>query len=238
MVLLNKHYRDIFSLSGTDVSFSLMSIGSFCRTRYQIDQFMSKVSPDYKGSSLFFDWLKYGGLQGVINLFDRDLSLIKGDIVTGAHNGRFLPLDKESGMVFLHDFGAQNKPWESHLDCRLAIDEHMDKSLAKYRHLASKTNTYLSQSNVALVYHGMVSEQAHLPILIDDLLLLLSHKYEKNYIFINVIEDGIGNHIVGDRILTVAMTDDRNPKNGTPRWWEGWDESWHRAFSSIFMTEK
>lgn len=41
----------------------LISIGSACRTRYQIDSFLKRALLDYKPTSFFFDYLMMGGVR-------------------------------------------------------------------------------------------------------------------------------------------------------------------------------
>ena len=217
--------------------YSLMSIGNFCRTRYQIDQFMNSVSPGYEPVSLFFDWLFLGGLLGVIDLFRRDFEIVEDDI--GVHSGKegFIPRDKRSGMGFRHDFGTRHEPWESLDECRLHMANEMKDSLEKFRYLAVRTRAFMAEKNVALIYQSRKSEQRHLHLLAQQLLQVIRSKYSGQFLFVNVIEEGKGVSLFGESIVTVAVNDDGCPKNDTPEWWQGSDESWSRAFSSIFSPE-
>ena len=231
---LIERWRASFMTATPEDAYSLLSIGKACRTRYQIDRFMETVSPNYQATRYFFDWLYKGGITGVINLVERDFRIEPADIVVGEFNGEFLPRDKDSGMAFLHDLGTLDEPWKQFEDCRRAIAENIGESIRKYSYLGAKTRSLLSRQNVALVYQSDDAEQRDLRGHIDHLLALLRTKFGRNYIFVNVVEEGAA-PIFGDSIVTTYVQDSKSPKNGTPHSWQGWDESWSKALSSVFV---
>lgn len=223
------------AVSLADDAYSLLSIGAACRTRYQIDRFMEKVAPSYTPTSYFFDWLFGGGLKGVTNLLERDLTITPDDIAVVGREGGFLPHDKASGMAFFHDFGTPAKHWATEEECRNALASNMEQSISKYAHLSAKTRSLLSERNVALVYLPSQDEYASLATVAPNLLDLLKRKFGRNYLFVNVIEDNKHEPVSRAGIVNIQVKDKESPKTGTPGWWEGWDESWAAGFSSAFV---
>lgn len=205
---------------------ALISIGDACRTRYQLDSLMLSRFPDYKTSSYCFDYLMMGGLPGVINLLQRDFLMTEDDICIFDNGGKFAAQDKNSGMVFLHDFGASHW-WDSYDHCEAAIRSTMHSTLDKYQYLGSKTKALLMQdSTFGLVYYGSAKKNDF-----ERLKEVVEANYSKNFYLIHVTEAGTQNlQNYDDLVLSVTVNDSNSPKIGTPREWEGWDESWQKAF--------
>ena len=205
----------------------LISIGKACRTRYQIDKFLTKIKPSYEAESFYFDWLMMGGVSGVTNVFFRGFSINPETIKLSEHNGQYLPKDMESGHVFMHDFGFRG--WETDYQIALnRLQENMADSVKKYRYLGQKTEALLkSETSVALVYQGSASEEAW-----EKLLRTLFDRYKKAIPIVNAIElDQTAT--LAEGILTIFTDDSHSPKNGTANQWEGWDEKWYSAFNSL-----
>lgn len=202
-------------------------IGGACRTRYQIDKFMSKVNKKYKAESYYFDWLMMGGVAGVTNIFSRGFEISPTMIELHDGGGRFVPKDRLSRHAFLHDFGAGW--WESdHAQAMSRLNQNMEQTIEKYRYLGRKTDALLrSNVDVALVYHGPAADAAW-----DNLLRALFDRYRKQVPIVNVIELETKATQV-DGIYTTFIDDTHSPKRGRPIEWQGWDESWHSAFSSL-----
>lgn len=211
---------------------SLISIGSSCRTRYQLDVFLKKKLSIYEPSSFFFDYLMMGGLSGVINLIQREFVLSSDDIYAFEQEGKFIPRDRNSGMAFLHDFGTSNW-WATEAECMVAYETQMQSSLSKFAYLGQKThNLLLGGNHVGLVYHGVTSDEG-----LRQLQFLLSEKYNQEFLIVNVVEhenaDSLSPVLVEKSILRVFVCDVLSPKNGTAKEWEGWDDSWVKALSHI-----
>jgi hypothetical protein len=85
---------------------SLVSIGSACRSRHQIDKFLFKIKSNYQAESYYFDWLMMGGLNGVINVLRRGFEIAPSMISLHNSGSKFIPMDTLSGHTFLHDFGC------------------------------------------------------------------------------------------------------------------------------------
>lgn len=154
------------------------------------------------------------------------------DVYAFESGGRFIPRDKCSGMAFLHDFGTHGW-WKSVEECTSAFTNSMESGLSKFSHLGAKTHDLLGSSRVvALVYHGTMTdiELAHLQF-------VLMEKYKKEFFIVNVVENSCGQDdspvLLGESAIKVFVYDSLSPKRGTPREWEGWDESWRKALSHI-----
>jgi hypothetical protein len=211
----------------------LISIGNFCRTRYQIDRFMSAKICNYQPTSFFFDYLMMGNLSGVINIIQRDFILCPEDIYACELNGKFIARDRLSGMAFLHDFGASYFPTEN--ECNTSIKKNMSESLRKFNYLGIKTANFLeSEHLVGLVYHGNIID-AELKILRE----LIYKKYKKEFLIINVLENQNNNTtaytIRDNALIEILVNDSQSPKIGSQREWEGFDESWNKAFSHVLL---
>lgn len=160
----------------------LISLGKWCRARYQIDIFMSRTFKGYCPKTFFFDSLQAGGGNGVINILERGFKLRKDDIeiYKKPDNGRYIPRDSRSGFEFLHDFGSKNKSFLNHEDCAKALSLNLDDSLAKYNYLGEKMDSILySPVSVGLIYEGALTEDLILKL--DD---VLTQRYKKRYKFL------------------------------------------------------
>jgi hypothetical protein len=211
---------------------ALISIGGECSTRYQIDKFMSKVHEDYKLESYYFDWLMMGGVTGISNILSRGFEISPTLIEIHDGGGRFIPKDRLSGHTFLHDFGMGW--WEYDRGQALSrLNETMNETIEKYKYLGKKTDNILkSDFSVALVYHGVANDSDWIK-----LLKILFDRYRKKVLIINIIElDQKATKI--DGILTAHIDNKNSPKKGTVTEWQGWDESWHSALSSLNCVKK
>jgi hypothetical protein len=162
----------------------LVSIGTACRTRVQIEKFLSKKNENYIASTYFFDWLMSGNLNGVINILERDFIVTKDDIeVFLVNQSSFIPRDYKSGFYFLHDFGAKNKFFDSHKACEIAIKNGYEESLKKYDYLAKKTRALLQDSRkVTLIYAGYETTENFIRLKLKHRILLLENVSSRNYI--------------------------------------------------------
>ena len=190
---------------------------------------MKKIIKDYVDESYYFDWLKKGGVQGVANVISRGFEIDPSMIDLYKAGDKFIPHDKISGHTFLHDFGHG---WlESDYEkARARLNENMDLTIQKYDYLGKKTDAILkSDFSVALVYYGTSSDSNW-----NTLLDTLFNRYKKEIAVINIIElDQKASSVNG--IYTAFVDDTNNPKRGQPNEWQGWDESWHQALSSLLM---
>ena len=206
-----------------------ISIGTNCKTRYQLDQFMLRKLPNFRPISFFFDWLKLGNLNGVINIVERGFNIEHHDILIHDENGKFIPRDKRSGFVFLHDFGTKNKYWNSYSECEIALASTIDNSIAKFKFLGLRTDQLLSSNlNLGLVYFGDESKQ-HFSKLKE----VLENRYQKEFLLINVLEEGSEPAQMDGSVLNIFVNDGNSPNKGTPQEWKGSDLSWHQALSKI-----
>jgi len=210
----------------------LVSIGTACRTRVQIEKFLSKKNENYIASTYFFDWLMSGNLNGVINILERDFIITKDDIeVFLVNQSSFIPRDYKSGFYFLHDFGAKNKFFDSHKACEIAIKNGYEESLKKYDYLAKKTRALLQDSRkVTLVYAGYETTENFIR-----LKKLLEEKFSNKKINIaHILESRNLDHPIKDgSVFNLYVDEDHSPKKGTAYEWEGWDESWHECLEKL-----
>jgi hypothetical protein len=207
----------------------LISIGSNCRVRYQIDNYMTKLYPDYIQQSFFFDWLMNGGLTGVIDILNRDFVMNKDDIKISEISGNFIPSHKSSKFVFLHDFGARNKAFENYKDAKAALDSAINDSLTKYKYLGEKTKDILgSNLSVGLVYFGSSSNDDF-----KNIHSTLKLKYGKQFQIINILDKNNKPTATDGTVLNLFVDDSFGPQVGTNEEWQGCDESWNQAFSKI-----
>ncbi|MGU3665039.1 hypothetical protein ACLBX9_12710 [Methylobacterium sp. A49B] len=170
-----------------------------------------------------------GGLTGVTNLIERNFEIAEHDLEIHEINGQYCPRDSFSGMIFLHDFGSRHEYWDNYADCYNAMNDGMQESLRLYAKLGAKTRSLLSyDDNVSLVFHGASSSDSF-----NALHRLLADKYKKNFLIINILEEGLPATASGPFSLTRYVRDSQGPKQGTPSEWEGCDESWAKALSSV-----
>lgn len=210
---------------------NLISIGSACRTRYQIDLFHKKRLSNYKPTSYFFDYLMMGGVAGVLSHINRDLKLMDGDIIVGERNGRFLPMDKNSGMFFLHDFGSSNSWWSSYDECASAIESNLHESLNKFNYLGEKTSNALRNGGcIALIFHGVATQKSF-----DALSEAVRSRFTNDFILVNILEESeLDNRCAA--VLTLTVNDADSPKKGKPTEWQGCDKSWYEALSQLNLS--
>ena len=211
----------------------LISIGGACRTRYQIDSFCKKNINDYVSESYYFDWLMMGGIQGVNNVISRGFEISPPNIVLFEAGGKFIPQDKISGHTFLHDFGGGW--WEGDYKKALSrLNENMEQTIHKYEYLGRKTDAILkSDCEVGLIYHGQCLDSS-----LNDLLKIIFHRYGRYIPVINIKESNQEASSV-DGIHTAFVDDNNSPKLGHTNEWEGWDESWYAALTSLVtLTQK
>jgi hypothetical protein len=209
---------------------NLVSIGSTCKTRFQIDRFLKAIDPGRRPTTYFFDGLMGGNIKGVINIIERDFVLRPGDICVVERAGKFIPCDRLSGFVFLHDFGTKDACWSSRAECESALAAAFDLSMAKYTYLGKKTADFLAgDPAICVVYYGACG--------LDDfanLLSVLLRKFGKEFTIVNVLNGKPMPVTRNGAVLTVFVDDDNSPKFGTSREWEGDDGSWDAALGALY----
>jgi len=209
---------------------TLVSIGTACRTRYQIEKFMSKRIDflNFWTGSNYFDYLMGGGVAGVANVISREFEIQPAYIELANINNKFIPKDRLSNHLFLHDFG--DSWWNSNFENSVTeLNVHMEKTIQKYQYLGKKTNSLLkSDQSVALVYHGKAPDDQW-----NKLKETIIDNYGKEIPIINILELNQKESIIDGAFFTLFINDDNSPKKGLPSEWQGWDESWFSAFSSL-----
>lgn len=209
-----------------------VSIGNNCRPRYQIDQFLHSIVKNYRGNTFFFDSLMMGNLSGVCNIIQRDFIIRKEDIFTREIENKYIPADRDSGMVFLHDFGCRHAYWHNFDECELNLKLSIDESLRKYAYLGEKTKKLLSSNlNIALIYYGRESRESF-----ENLIKLIKFKYNKKINIINVLELFSEEPTVTDgTVINAFVEDSKSPKKGTKQEWQGWNQSWNKALTDSLL---
>lgn len=209
-----------------------ISIGNNCKPRYQIDRFMTRVIRDYRPINLFFDSLMMGNISGVCDIIERDFILKRDDIYTKKVNDKYVPGDRNSGMIFLHDFGCRHASWEKSEECEYHLKLAMDNSLQKYAYLGERTRKLLSSNfKIGLIYYGKESQDNF-----KKLIELLEYKYKRAFKIINVLELGVDEPTVMDgSVENIFVEDSKSPKKGTNQEWQGWDQSWSTALASALV---
>jgi len=208
---------------------TMISIGGICRTRFQIENFISKLPNfnNYWTGTHYFDYLMSGGIAGVANVISRGFEIHRSSIEIANYNNKFIPRDITSKHVFKHDFGLSwwNSDYENAV---LELKENMDHSIAKYQYLGKKTNDLLkSDLSVALVYYGQEPEDQWIK-----LKKILFSCYGKNIPVINILEMHQKAPVI-EGIYISFVDDENSPKKGLANEWEGWDESWLSAFNNL-----
>jgi len=219
--------RPRLSLPGHPEIDLLLSIGSACQTRYQIDNFMSKVHQNYKAESYYFDWLMLGGVTGVTNVISRGFDILPSMIELHGQNGVWAPRDRLSNHIFLHDFGQRWwEPDQIQADSRLT--RTMGETIEKYRYLGKKTDDLLkSDVSIALVFEGGANDCAWKKLLTE-----LSNRYRKEVPVLNIL--GLGQQATeASGIFTVNIDHNYCVTHGRPKRWQGCDESWFTGLSSL-----
>lgn len=209
-----------------------ISIGNNCKPRYQIDQFLHGIDKSYRGNTFFFDSLMMGNLSGVCNIIERDFILHKEDIFTREIGNEYVPADRDSGMVFLHDFGCRHAFWQNFDDCEFNLKISIDESLRKYAYLGEKTRKILSSSlRIGLIYYGKESRENF-----KNLTQLIKLKYKKELTVINVLELSTEEPSITDGTVRNAFVEDsKSPKLGTKQEWQGWNQSWNKALTDTLV---
>ena len=89
---------------------NVISLGSYCRTRYQIERFFTTfiALEQITYPTYFWDWLCMGGSRGVIWSIENDFQLERDEfeIFFIENQNSYKPRHKPSGFCFLHDFGG------------------------------------------------------------------------------------------------------------------------------------
>jgi hypothetical protein len=89
---------------------NMISLGSSCRTRYQLERIIKPLAPlpvvNYP--TYFWDWLYMGGAAGVIWCIENNFVMHKSQfsIVKLPGENLFLPMHAPSCFHYLHDYGG------------------------------------------------------------------------------------------------------------------------------------
>lgn len=219
---------EIYSLKNID---KLLSFGSACKTKFQIDRYLLKVKKNYNSEAFYFDWLMVGELKGAINLIRRGFYIDHSFIKLHEFNKQFIPRDIYSNHLFLHDFGFSGG--ESNLEnAKKLLENNIDEGIKKYQYLGEKTHSILkSNQRIGIVYYGN-----HEDSLWNELTLALKSTYRKKFLIINVLEKNVSKSNHKD-IITIFVDDDNLKKVGTEFEWQGSEDSWYQAFSSLKIDE-
>ncbi|MGB3424326.1 MAG: hypothetical protein WBF84_12140 [Castellaniella sp.] len=207
---------------------TIISLGRACRTRFQIDAFLSRKYESFKKETYFFDWLMRGGSQGVAFAFKNNLTFNQENIKILEINNQFLPVDTITKFAFLHDFG-EHQWFHSEEDCRGAIARGIDAFLERYAYLGKKTINHMrSAEKLLLVYHGRCES--------EDFYSIKStiSGINRNFNFANFIEFGETHRTHDPAVINLFVHDNQNPKKGTADEWKGDDASWGKAFTEVF----
>lgn len=216
----------------------LMSLGSFCRTRYQLERMNRARNPDWHQPTHFFDWLMCGGLRGAIRMMESDFALNAEEFCCDdfSDDGDFIPLHKPSDFRFLHDLGCSKETRKDQGMALKAMHDSMDDFLAKYRFIGTRTSELLhGKVSLGLVYHGEVATED-----VSDFIRLMKRKYnrscgllaiKKRFRFINVLDIKHGPPTRGNRVMTLRV-DDSCALDPSMEW-QGCDASWSGAFKRI-----
>jgi hypothetical protein len=202
---------------------SFISIGDNCKVRHQIDNYGFAKSSYYKKNSYYFDWLMWGGINGLCYYIENDFQVNLEDFSVIQNKGRFAPYHILSNHVFLHDFGGRG--WCTDLeDAENYFREGFDASISKYRHLAEKTLLKLkSKSELYLVFYGEIEACEF-----DNLVSLHQMKYGREIKLVNVLEKN-QNELKGKNVITRYVDDSLSQKKGTNLEWQGDDDQWFFA---------
>ncbi len=209
---------------------TLVSIGACCKTRHQIDQFLKKRDQHSAVTSYFFDSLTGGNIEGVIDIVQRDFVLRADDMCVFEYDGKFVAGDRSSKLLFFHDFGGNHEWWLTRAQCESALEKNLDDSLRKYVYLGQKTAALLhSKKDVCLLYYGRGTEELFL-----NLQEVLQSKFGEKIMIVHVTDQKEEMPIEKGAIPTVFVDEANSPKSGTSRQWEGWDEAWDAALTTLF----
>lgn len=208
----------------------LISIGNSCRTRFQIEEFVSTVRQNYIKSwpkSNYFDNLLWGGVAGAANVIARGFKLTPADIeIVQYVENKFVPKDKFSNHLFLHGFGLK---WPNDNDYKTVITKlhkNMDATIRKYNHLGKKTDAFLrSNLSVALVYYGTASDNEW-----TELKKTLVNQYGKEITVINILKRPHQVPTTVEGIYAAFINDESDEPEDD---WKGCTESWRSAFASL-----
>ncbi len=200
----------------------IVSLGSDCTTRYQIERIQKQRDPSFIPETFYFDWLwRDKGFQSNIIALQDKLNFSKKDFRLKFHDSSYQVYNVRSGFYFLHDFNLTDNSINSNIeDLQDQFNEQYGNFESKYNYLADKTRQLMSSGNKVLYvfakqqisleecarffdFIGINSYLLHLP----DLELQMSGPYHKRLFSFSIIHN--------------------SPD------WMGNDEQWDLAFSEI-----
>lgn len=206
---------------------NIISIGSSCRSRFQIERYLKNLYPDIGYPSFFWDWLYYGGADGVIWTLENDFLLnpLAFDIIANNHSGKFQLRHSPSQLVFLHDFGEH----ETEAAALQALEGKWCEVFEKYAFLAARTKKLLCSKIMPLmfVYQGSLRLDQ-----VSRLSELLGIGSGAN-ILVNVLQVGERCDVKGGDGFMPFHVDDEASGKSSDHWWEGCDASWNKGFDSL-----
>ena len=87
---------------------NIISIGSICMTRYQIERYLNLHHNGFRCITFFFDWLYLGGVRGVKYMLDHKFKLFASEFSPYyvINQDLFIARHQPSGFGFLHEFGG------------------------------------------------------------------------------------------------------------------------------------
>jgi hypothetical protein len=135
---------------------NMISLGSACRTRYQLERIYKPMSPlpTVNYPAFFWDWLYMGGAAGVIWCIENNFTMHKDEFTIGHLPGEnlFVPVHSPSGFHFLHDYGGGSHDMNRAI---ASFKRDYDCSASKFSYLADRTVRFIESAKpCAFIFRG------------------------------------------------------------------------------------
>lgn len=210
----------------------LMSIGTACKTRYQIERHIKTQIPTYKYPSCFFDWLISGSIICFQKTIKRNFDLNANEFTCNSFSreNNFVPLHEPTGLRFYHELGSTPETRKNYEVANREMRCNMSFFLEKFRFISQRTDWILSSKyNIGLVYYGSLNENDKI-----ETLHLLNEKYNKNFSIIHVTQSSTEEFDINSLRFQINESLIKNTENE----WKGMDCKWDNIFQKIrFNTE-
>lgn len=210
----------------------LLSIGTACKTRYQIERYLKNTIPDYEYPSCFFDWLISGSIICFQKTIIRDFKLNANEFICNsfAREDNFVPLHEPTGLRFYHELGSIDEVRKNCATANLEMQKNMPEFLEKINYIGNRRNRILaSRYNIGLVFYGPLENNQK-----ENTLSLLNEKYAKNFSIIHVNksiqQEELDAEHLNFRIDEKAIIDANNE-------WKGLDQKWDKVFDQISLNK-